>query len=184
MDLLYPLSAFYREAGLAVPAAFPVEPHEVPEPERSLLVHNCDMTPTIEAAFGQRLHLRLLNRRLKHDSLSRQVLLVLDDGRVVCMGAIRIYLDRFSDEAKRLILEGRVPLGTILAVQRIPHSSSPLGYFRVAPDAGITGALQLNGAQPLLYGRQNVLSDLTGEVLAKVVEILPPSDDELSGEKT
>lgn len=174
--LLCPLSEFYEVAGVPFPAVTRIDGPEMPDPYRRLLVHQRDMTPTLEAAYGQMIHLRVLKHSLRDDVFSRQVLLVLEDGEtVVEFGGIKIYLQHLSAEAKRLVLEKREPLGTILRTQGIAHQSRPAAYLRMTSDAVIGDALGL--AEPcVLYGRCNVLSDFSQNVLARVVEILPPLD--------
>ena len=173
--LLYPLDEFYRRAGLVVPRATPVPGHEVPEPYRSLLVHDRDMTPTLEAYHRERIHLRVIGRREDPDALSRLVVLAgKESGKGVEFGAIVIHLDPFPPEARALVLESRCPLGTILADYHIEHSSHPEAYFQVATDSLVKGALDLTGPV-ILYGRKNVMVTSGGAPLAEVVEILPPA---------
>lgn len=174
--LLYPLSEFYEESHLPQPRAEALDPAQIPQPYRDLLVHDSDMTPTLEAAYGETLHLRVLQYEQRDGVVSRQVLLVTDgDERPVEMGAIRIYLDRFPEAARKLIVERRVPLGTILRLLAIEHESHPSAYFRVPAEGAIAEAMGVNGGGAL-YGRRNVLSDPQGGALAEVVEILPPSE--------
>ena len=173
---LSPLDDFYRSAGIDLPPARPLPPHQVPEPYRTLLCHERDMTPTLENAYGSDIHLRVLDYRLDQDTVSRRVVLVLDrDETPVEMGAINIYLKPFPPEARELIRARRKPLGTILHEFAIPHTSRPTGYFAIEPDESIREALSVRGASEL-YGRTNVLRTKTGETLAEVLEILPPTD--------
>src|SRR5713101_2891267 len=173
LNLFYPLNEFYDEARLPLPSVTRVEPIEIPEPCRGILVHDLDMTPTLEDTYGGAIDLRVLKHSLRENVFSRQIVLTLrDGGGPVLFGAIKIYLDRFPDKARALVLEMKQPLGTILATQGIAHSSHPAGYFSVAADALINDALQLTDSA-LLYGRQNVLSDSSQRTLAQVLEILP-----------
>jgi chorismate-pyruvate lyase len=172
--LLYPLDAFYTEAGLALPPVEQVKGSDIPEPCRQLLVHDSDMTPTLEAFHGERIHLRLLARRLDGDAYSRQVVLTLNgSGRPVEFGAIVIHLQHFPPAARETILEGRRPLGTILHDHRIVHQSRPLSFIRVTSDSVMNEALHLREPQAL-YGRRNVIWDADENQLANIVEILPP----------
>src|SRR5262249_29669377 len=133
--LLYPLDTFYARAGLALPPVRPVCAEEVSEPHRRLLAHSQDMTPTLEAYHGERIHLRVLARREDGDALWRQVVLALDDsGRPVEFGAIVIHLPHFPPAAREEILEGRRPLGSILQGHRMEHRSYPLRFFCVTSD--------------------------------------------------
>src|SRR6266702_1049221 len=43
IHLFYPLNEFYEQAGLPLPSVAEVEARDVPEPYRSLLVHDRDM---------------------------------------------------------------------------------------------------------------------------------------------
>jgi chorismate-pyruvate lyase len=176
MRLLYPLDEFYARAGLALPSVDPVEGGEVPEPCRRLLVHDSDMTPTLEAFHGERIHLRVLAWRIEGDDCSRQVLLMLNGSeRPVEYGAIVIHLGHFPPAAREEILDGQRPLGTILHDHRIQHQSKPIAFIRVGPDGYVSRALGLK--EPgTLYGRRNVIRDAAGNELANIVEILPPEE--------
>jgi chorismate-pyruvate lyase len=175
--LFFPLDEFYADQGMPLPVLEQIDGQDMPQPYRQLLVHNGDMTPTLEKYHGGRISLHLFERRLGADGwLSRRVALVLDhSGRHVEFGAIRIHLNRFSPEARQHILEGRRPLGTVLNEDGIAHQSRPVAYFRVHSDALINETLRLTG-EHLLYGRRNVLTNPSGQTLAEVVEILPPLD--------
>lgn len=174
--LLFPLDEFYRTEGLLVPSVTEVRGDQVPEPYHHLLVHNRDMTPTLEVFHGERIHLRVLRRRLEDDRLWREVVLTLDtSGRPVEFGAIVIHCDCFPSLAREEILLGHSPLGTILADHAIQHTSSPHAFLRVHADALIADALRTNADQPL-WARRNVLSGTKGEILADILEILPPAD--------
>lgn len=179
-NLLDPLDHFYRESDLPLPSAEQVEGSSIPEPYRSLLVHPHDMTPALEGAYRQPIHLRLLKRRISGDVLLRQVVLVLDsDEQPVEFGAIRIHLKHVPGKARQLILEGRLPFGRVLQDFSIEHQSRPAAYFQLVTDLQINQALNLASVQRL-YGRRNRLLMPAGEVLAEVIEVLPPSEAFLS----
>ncbi len=171
--LLDPLSVFYRQNGSKLPALREIEGDAMPEPYRTLLVHDNDMTPTLEAYTGQRIHLKLLQVRRSAMALYREVILMSADEQPVEFGAIRIHLERFAPEPRRLITEGYIPLGRILDDFAIPHVNRPNGFFEAASDAVTAEAFNLDAPAPL-YGRHNVLADDRGRPLAEVVEILPP----------
>lgn len=174
VDLLYPLNEFYAEAGLALPSATRINGREMPEPYRRLLVHDRDMTPTLEAAYDRKMNLRVLKYALDHEVFSRQIVLIPVGGETpVVFGAIKIYLDEFPTVARDLVLERKLPLGTILESQAIKHFSKPDGFFKVEADGSICDALQIS-RPARLYGRRNVLGNSTGRKLAQVLEILPP----------
>src|SRR5262245_39378311 len=78
-----------------VPAA------KVPEPYRSLLVHEHHMTVTVEAHHGSLVDVRVLERRRNGDSYARKILLARQsDGRIVQFGLVRIHLHYCSDEVR------------------------------------------------------------------------------------
>ena len=78
----------------------PVEPEDIPEPFRSLLVHEKDMTGTLAGYWGLPIILRPRTVRRKGNVLYRQVVLTAGPDRIpVEAGAIKIYLDRFPAEA-------------------------------------------------------------------------------------
>jgi chorismate-pyruvate lyase len=172
--LAHPLDEFYGQMGLTLPPLQEVEGEAVPQPYKQLLVHNDDMTPTLEKYYAQDIHLRLLGRRQKDNEYFREVVLLLDNNdQPVEFGAIKINLDLFAAEARREILEERRPLGHILNERHVPHASRPKAFLRVASDQIINEALQLTGAH-VLYGRRNTLFDPQDRPLAEIVEILPP----------
>lgn len=171
----YPLDEFYLAAGLPLPLIEPVPGNAVPEPFRSLLVHEHDMTPTLEEFHGGLVHLHVLRSYTRGDTYFREVVLRTDDGgRPVEFGAIRINLGLFEPPVRRLILEERLPLGHIMKDCDVPHESHPKAFLRVQSDDFINRALGLDGAHQL-YGRRNTLTDLEQRhPLAEIVEILPP----------
>jgi len=175
---LTPLEVFYRTARLKLPPFKVVDAAAVPEPYARLLVHKGDMTPTLELYHGDTIHLRVLEKELDGDTYSRQVVLLLDGtSRPVEYGAIRIDLSLFPTRGRKLILQGRLPLGSVLRDLKLPHRSSPKAFFQVRPDKTICESLGVpcNGKRPpLLYGRRNALSTVDGGVLAEIVEVLPP----------
>ena len=174
----YPLDEFYALAHRELPPLERVEGDEVPEPYRKLLVHNEDMTPTLEKFHDERIYLNVISRQTREDFYLREVILITQRTRTpVEFGAIKINLALFPAGARRLILEEQEPLGTILGEFKISHTSRPKAFLRIQADAFIKGALQLRGEQ-VLYGRRNTLFDPQSRALAEIVEILPPAQTE------
>src|SRR5438046_10325221 len=118
-NLLYPLNEFYEQAGLPLPAVVRVAANDVPEPYRSLLVHDREMTLTLESAYSRRVKLRVQTYDLRANVFSRQVVLIPGAATAVAFCAIKIYLDYFPPDAKRLVVERKQPLGTILYTQQM-----------------------------------------------------------------
>jgi chorismate-pyruvate lyase len=185
VDLL-PLTDFYRKgsSNRRLPEIVWVEPDGMPQPYRELLVHDSDMTPTLERFHGSSLHIHVLNRSLEDDVLSREVVLHLGEREhPVEFGAIKIHLDLLPPEPRNRVLEGHMPLGGILRNYEVEHFSHPSSFIRVLPDAMMMVALGLRFPMRL-YGRCNTLTHISGETLAEVVEILPPNGEVQYGEDT
>jgi chorismate-pyruvate lyase len=173
-SVAYPLDEFYARSGLMLPPLDRIDGEAVPEPYKSLLVHERDMTSTLETFHKAGVHLRLVSRQQGGDEYSREVVLVLDGRETpVEFGAIKIYLGRFPERARAEILQERFPLGHILKDCAIDYTSRPKAFLRIASDKTINSLLNLTGAH-LLYGRRNTLLDSAGLPLAEIVEILPP----------
>jgi len=172
----YPLDEFYARHGYPLPPIEIVQGHELPQPYRRLLDHAQDMTSTLENFHGDKIHLKLLKKRLSEDCFFREVALILNNsGKVVEFGAIRIYLNRFAETPRQLIMEGRLPLGRIIQDHGVKFSSHPKAFLKVESDLFINGIFGLKNST-VLYGRQNRLIDPGNHPLAEIVEILPPID--------
>lgn len=174
LNLLYPLSEFYLEAGLQVPTADVVHPDDIPAIYRDLLVHSEFMTPTLEAALQARIKLKVMKQHLRGTTLLRQVRLVLDQtNAAVELAAIAIYLDEFPKELQEVIVSGVEPLGTILRLSGFAGTCNPIGYFAFPSDVFLRNFLSVDDPPDLFYGRRATLNGSTGIPLADVVEILP-----------
>ena len=173
-DRFAPLRRFYGTAGLVALETTLVDAREVPQPARLLLCHDTDMTPTLEAFFGDRIHLDVLQQEHRGEIVTRQVTLRLDSTDLpVEFGAIRIDLSGLAAPQKQIVREGRQPLGAILNASNTPHKSRASQFFRIKADALMLKCFSLDGPQAL-FGRCNTLSYESGEILADVVEVLPP----------
>ncbi|HTG45635.1 MAG TPA: hypothetical protein VK633_14025 [Verrucomicrobiae bacterium] len=174
LPFAHPLDELYAKEGLALPRIDQVAGPEVPEPFQQLLVHEGDMTPTLEAFFESTIHLEVLRREQRGDFYFREVLLRTDDAeQPVEFGAIKIHLALFPPAARQEILKERLPLGTILARYKIAHLSRPKAFLRVHSDDYISRMLGLKGRHSL-FGRRNTLSHMDQHPFAEIVEILPP----------
>jgi chorismate-pyruvate lyase len=175
IPVAYPLDEFYARSGTPLPPLKQIDAEEVPEPYKTLLVHQNDMTSTLETFHKGMIHLRVLGREHRQDEYYREVVLHVEGSeKAVEFGAIKINLDRFNPDARREILEEHWPLGHILKDCGMVYSSQPKAFLQIASDRLINSVLNLSGAQ-LLYGRRNTLVDERGRSLAQIVEILPPT---------
>ncbi len=173
MVYIEPLDEFYAQAGRELPHIEPVPGEKIPEPYKSLLVHDSDMTSTLEKFHGAKIHLKLLSRRQKGDFYFREVVLALNgDEKPVEFGAIKINLALFASEPRKQILEERFPLGHILRDCKIAHTSQPKAFFKIQSDGFINCEFGLKKSE-WLFGRCNALTNPSGKMLAEIVEILP-----------
>ncbi len=173
-EAVFPLQEFYARAGRPLPEFTLIAGEEMPEPYRGLLVHDRDMTPTLEAHHGCDIHIEVLRRERRGEAYFREVILRLDrDDRAVEFGANRIALELLPSVVRRLVLQEQLPLGHILKAHDVVHSGRPSAFFAVESDEVMNRAFGLAG-RVRLYGRRNTLRDPAGRPISEVVEILPP----------
>ena len=171
---LCPLASSYRGMAQGVPEVWEIDGEDIPQPQRDLLTHLSDMTTKLEAFHGERTRLRLLRSTTDGDIYQREVVLVLNtSGQPVEFGAIAIHLDCLPPPLRRDIVRAEVPLGSLLHQHQFAFRSQPKAFIRVEADEVISRALALDHPGHL-YGRCNALLTRTGDVLADIVEILPP----------
>jgi len=175
------LSRFCDAArGDRAPQAEMIDAAEVPEPFRTLLVHNRDMTSTLAGYHGEDIALRVLHQEVAGGVVRRNVILEGERSvRPLEYGASQIRLDVLDGPGRAGVLQGRVPLGGILNKLGVPYESCPGGFFRVRPEGQVARALALDAAHAAgpLYGRCNCLTCPDGRTIAEVVEILPPDSE-------
>lgn len=170
--LLYPLDLVYRRAGIDAPAFEAVTPDDIPLPYRALLVHDSDMTLTLERHFGGRVALRPLSTFTRGGSYFRRVLLVQEyAGQPVEMGAIRMELDAFDEPLRRRILENRIPLGSILRDGRFEYASRVKAFLQLTPNPEMMGVFWMREPRTL-YGRRTEIVR-QGRKIGDIVEVLP-----------
>jgi len=172
LNPLYPLDVAYRRAGISPPTASLVEPEDIPLPYKSLLVHDIDMTLTLERHFGGQIALRPLSTFTSRGSYFRRVLLVQEySGQPVEMGAIRMKLDAFGVTLRRKILQNEVPLGRILRDGNFDYVSRVKSFLTVKPNPEMMGVFWMREPCPL-YGRRTELIRQNRKI-GDIVEVLP-----------
>jgi len=172
--IVYPLDDFYAQANRPLPRIEPVDGKDVIGPYQTLLVHQNDMTPTLEKFHGSKIHLEVLRSQQRGDFYFREVVLHTAEGKPVEFGAIKINLSLFPSPARSEILGESTPLGTLLAEYKVTHTSRPKAFLRIESDDFIQRALKLPAQKQWLYGRRNTLWNPDQLALAEIVEILPP----------
>ena len=152
-NILFPLDVVYRRAGIELPRARVASPYDIPLPYRSLLVHESDMTLTLEQHFGGRVALRVLSTYRSRQWFFRRVLLVQEySGRPVEMGAIRVDLGVLKPRVRSRILRNEVPLGRILRDEgagfRTPVEGLPEDHLEFRDDGGLLAAGGAHAVRP------------------------------------
>jgi len=174
LELLHPLTIFRKRDGRPLPVFEEIDGGAMPNPYRSLLVHNGDMTSRLEQFHGSPMKLRILHIERVENEYRREVLLCAQDsGLPVEYGAIEIHLDAFPEELREQIVEGKLPLGGLLNRAQFVYGSSPRAYLRLLPDLSLSRLFGAESAKAY-YGRCNVLLDQAGAELAHIVEVLRP----------
>ena len=170
--MLYPLDLVYRRAGVAPPTVTVVQPNAIPSPYRALLVHDDDMTLTLERHFGGEVTLRPLSTFTSGGSYFRRVLLVETySGQPVEMGAIRMKLEAFGAPLRRRILGNVIPLGRILRDGRFRYESRVKAWLEVTPNPEMMGVFWMREPRTLYGRRTELVRD--GVKIGDIVEVLP-----------
>ena len=167
-----PLDISYAQAGIAPPDIVPLAEAQIPEPYRTLLVHEGEMTRTLEEHVGGRVGIRVLSTRARAPHYVRRVLLVEEaSGRPVAMGAVRLRLGALPAAVRAEVRRGLVPLGRLVRGAGLDFLSRPTGYLAVTPNPELMGLFWMKAADRL-YGRKTEI--LVGaRRIGEIVEILP-----------
>jgi hypothetical protein len=169
---MQPLELAYLQAGVPPPVATTVAPEALPMPYRALLVHERDMTLTLEEHFGGRVVLRPLSVFVSDGWYCRRVLLAQEySGRPVEMGAIRIRLDALPPAVQEAIRRNEVPLGRLLRDAGVDFVSRPRDFFAITPNPEMLGVFWMREPRTLYGRRTDVL--LSGTPIGDIVEVLP-----------
>lgn len=165
---LFPPSSYLR-AWEFVPA------DDVPEPYRTLLVHEHHMTVTVEAHHGDFVDVRILDRRHVHDTYERKILLALQGtGKIVQFGLVRIHLQYCSPPVRAAIITGKTPLGRILINHQVLRRIEPTAFLRVVPGPEMMTWFGLTEPTPT-YGRL-ALIHCNNKPAIELLEIVAPEE--------
>ena len=149
----------------------------MPEPFHGLLVHEVDMTSTLERHHGEQMILEVLAEGQADGYYFREVILRGGEtGRAAEFGLIEIEVSQFPEDLHEAILSGRNPLGGIMNESGMPYKSQPLGYFSVVREK-LPMKLSALGNGDTFYGRCNQLMRADDSCLARILEIIPRSSD-------
>jgi hypothetical protein len=170
------LATFYQQVysqGNRVPELLRLSSEQVPEPFRSLLCHASNMTPKLANFHKSNIDLKVIKANILDQQLCRLVLLLDADGTPVEMGLIRIILKHIPNSIYSEVVNGSRPLGTLLIEAQVNQTCHPQGFFSVQSDNFFEELFQLKESC-LMYGRCNLLKNPDGEIIAEVMEVLPP----------
>lgn len=149
---------------------------QVPEPYRSLLVHEHHMTVTVEKHHGNLVDVRVLECRHEGDSYARKILLALrPTGKIVQFGLVRIHLHFCSPEVRAQILAEQTPLGRILIEHDVMRRIEPTGFVRVVPGPAMMKWFNLARPTPT-YGRLAFIH-CDGQPAIELFEVVAPEGD-------
>ena len=175
-EFTFPLDEFYNLSKKKLPVIKAIDKLDIPEPYKSLLVHERDMTSTLGQFHADKIQLDVLNQHQQENEYYREVLLVTkSEQRPVEYGAIKIFLQQFPEPARKAIVEAAAPLGQLLHEYNINYLSRPKGFISIKCD-GYIGDLLKCSNQTKLFGRRNSLYQANNQMqIAEIVEILPIS---------
>jgi chorismate-pyruvate lyase len=172
-SLLWPLNLFYAQDGREMPELTPLFEEQMPEPYRRLLVHNFNMTPTLEHHHSGTIHIEPIHMVIADEETTREIVLRMDrDEKPVEYGASRIFFPAVTGQARRMIKEAKIPLGTVLRICDCRHTVHSSGYFRIRPSDFFLQVFDMQHKSSL-FGRRTTLVALDGQTIAEVCEVLP-----------
>lgn len=141
-DTLAALSAGLSDELSPVGDVVCVQPSEMSEVYRRLLVHTNHMTPTLQDFHGEAVELRVLAYHDDDRWYHRKILLTTGGGRwPVEFGLVRLDLSALPDSVRKAVLERRQPLGDILIANGVMTEVEPRWYLRFAAGHPVVGYL-------------------------------------------
>lgn len=143
--------AFFGESEL--PKARIIAGEEVPEPYRSLLVHQGHMTVSLEDYHGSavRVHPYVIHRH--GDMYGRRLdLTAVSSGLVVMTGIMIINLSFVAEDVRQEILDQQIPLGRILISHGVLREVTTGAFLEIAADDPLVQRFNLSEPKPA-YGR-------------------------------
>lgn len=153
------LLGLFPEPDLRPESVERVQPEEVPEPYRSLLVHEHHMTVTLERHHGTEVDLVVRDRKWVDNLYCRRLLLTAgEEAKVVLVGIIRFHMSRCSETVRQQVEAEKTPLGKILMEHCSLRRIQPHAYLRVALDGELR---RLFGSSPddrHAYGRTAIIT--------------------------
>lgn len=155
-----------------------VKPEDIPEPYRSLLVHEHHMTVTLERHHQSEIHLVVRDRKWQGSVYCRRLLLTAgEQGKVVLVGAIRFHMSRCTQAVQKDVREENIPLGKILMEHCSLRTIRPYAYLRVRLEDGLRRLFAPASEARYTYGRTAVITCQLQPVV-ELLEVVCPEPEE------
>jgi chorismate-pyruvate lyase len=98
--------------------------------------------------------------------------------KVVEFAGINIDLSSLPAAMVPRVIEGKVPLGSLLLEHHVEQVISPRMFFETRSDALLETLFSLDlGTRCSLFGRRNRICNAAGALICETVEILPPEPE-------
>ena len=125
----------------------------VPEPYKSLLVHESHMTVTMENYHKSSVDVRILDLKHEGNIYSRKIVLVKSGtDEVVQFGIVRFDFQYVTDVVREEILAGKIPLGRVLINHNVLRHIDLGAVLRITLGPGLAELFQMEPGG-VTYGR-------------------------------
>jgi chorismate-pyruvate lyase len=129
----------------------------VPEPYRTLLVHDCHMTVSMENYHGSRVEVTVIQESRYGDSYCREICLARQlDAQVIQYGIVKMNLLHVGDEIRKEVESHAKPLGRILIDHGILRQVRLLSLYKVEVGEYLARVLQLRPGKST-FGRTAII---------------------------
>ncbi|HVJ81966.1 MAG TPA: hypothetical protein VNC50_12935 [Planctomycetia bacterium] len=164
------LHAFFGET--ALPKSRGVAGASMPEPYRTLLVHNQHMTVTLEEHHKSPLKVVPYRVQRTGDVYGRKLDLLRGDGKTVMTGIMLVNFSFCDEEVRDEILSEKKPLGRILIEHGVLREVAAAAFVEIAADDPLVARFKLPAPRPA-YGR---LAEIlcNGKPAIDLLEVVAP----------
>ncbi len=151
----------------------PVDAAQLPAAYRRLLAHPEHMTVSVEAFYGTRVVLEVLQKCRDDSHYSREILLRrVTDGAVVQYGIVRLDWTRLDEEVRRDILTECIPLGRTLIEHNVLREVEVLQLWQIYCGHRLTSLFGVENSRRT-FGRSAIIH-CNGEPAIELLEIVAP----------
>jgi chorismate-pyruvate lyase len=167
------LLAFFGDA--AVPHSEGIPAPAIPDPYRTLLVHNHHMTVTLERHHKSSVRVAPYQIHRNGSFYGRKLDLLVESGKVVMTGIMLFNFSFCAASVQEQIIEGKTPLGRILIEHGILREITATAFLRIAADDPLVARFKLPTVQPA-YGRLATIY-CDGKPAVDLLEVVVPEPD-------